>query len=454
MDRAPHEQIESTGPHGLVDDDAEAGLFRVHRSALTSPEVLEQERRRVFDRSWLYVGHDSEIPNAGDFRRRNVGGRSIMFVRGDDLRIRAFHNSCPHRGAIVCRKDAGTSKAFQCFYHAWTFDSRGRLVGVPGKDAYDDSRFSKEERSLRHVPRLESYRGLNFLSYWPEIVSLEEYLGNAKEYIDIMCDQSLSGEMRVTSGTQQYSSRANWKLLVENSVDGYHGLPTHQTYFDYVAKVGGMAMGDQPKKFGGTARALGGGHAVVETWVPWGRPVARWVPQMGEEVRPEIEEVKRRLVERDGPERADRIAEHNRNLIIYPNTIINDILAVTVRTMYPVAPDFMEVNAWALAPVEEQGALLHARLQNFLEFLGPGGFATPDDVEALESCQIGFKAGGQEWNDISRGMRTAGPAAETDELQIRAWWRAWSAQMDGLPIGDCDDAPLEPAGSAPTVGVG
>jgi p-cumate 2,3-dioxygenase alpha subunit len=284
------------------------------------------------------------------------------------------------------------------------------------------------------------------MSYWPEIESLFDYLAGAREYLDLIEDQSLQDAgMRVLSGTHRYSSRANWKLLPENSLDGYHGMPTHQTYFEYVAQVGGMAMGNGgAKSIGGEARPLGNGHAVVETWVPWGRPVARWVPQMGEEHREPIEAVRRRLVEKHGEQRAERIAEWNRNILIFPNLVVNDILATVVRTFEPRRPDFMEINAWALAPVEESGGTLEMRLRNFLEFLGPGGFATPDDVEALESCQIGFDAGGQDWNDVSRGMLRR-PANESDELQMRAFWREWDARIRGVEIDDWDDHPRQTA---------
>jgi p-cumate 2,3-dioxygenase subunit alpha len=436
--------------HHLVIDDREGGIFRVHRSAMTSEEVLELERERIFARCWLYVGHDSEIAEAGDYRRRDVAGRSIMFVRGKDGAARAFYNTCPHRGAIVCRQDEGNAKTFQCFYHAWTFNSEGRLVGIPGKEAYEGTRFDAAERSLKHVPRLEQYRGFWFLSFNPEVEPLEEYLAGASEYLDIVCDQSLDGRMRIVSGSHRYSSRANWKLLPENSLDGYHGLPTHQTYFEYVTNVGGMG-GDESKvkgrTFGGTAKALGNGHAVVETWVPWGRPVARWVPQMGEAVKPEIEAVRERLHELYGPERGERITDYNRNLLIFPNLVVNDILATVVRTFHPLRPDYMEVNAWALAPVEEEGARLQARLHNFLEFLGPGGFATPDDVEALESCQIGYRAGGEEWNDVSRGMRRD-VATDSDELQMRTFWREWVARIAGTPTSDWGDHPAAAAATA------
>jgi p-cumate 2,3-dioxygenase subunit alpha len=424
-------------PISRVRDDREAGLFRVHRSSMTSQEILDLERDLIFDRCWLYLGHSSELPEPGDYRRRSVAGRSIIFVRGDDGEIRAFHNTCPHRGAIVCRHDEGNAKAFQCFYHAWTFNSRGKLTGIPGKDAYEGGCFDPAERSLKPVARLEGYRGFWFVSFRRDIESLSDYLAGAKDYLDLLIDQSLDGELKIVPGTHRYSIRANWKLLCENSIDGYHGLPTHQTYFNYVIAAGGVGEGS--KKLFGSAHSLGNGHAVINYWSPWGRPVARWVPQMGEEAKPEIEAIRRELVERHGPERADQMAEWNRNMLIYPNLVINDIMATTVRTFDPVRPDLMEINAWALAPAEETGHRLQVRLHNFLEFLGPGGFATPDDVEALDSCQLGFNAGGEEWNDVSRGMHRE-PQFD-DELQMRVFWRQWAADIEQRPIDRWDDGP-------------
>ncbi len=422
---------------GYVLDDKARGVFRVHRAAFTDAAVRRRELARVFGQSWLYVGHESEVPEPGDFRRRTVANRSIMFVRGRDGEIRAFHNTCPHRGAIVCRQDAGNAKAFQCFYHAWTFNSEGKLTGMPGKEGYDGSAFDRDERSLTHVPRLDSYRGFWFVSLKADIMPLEDYLADAKGFIDLLIDQSPSGRLRVVQGSHRYSMRANWKLLSENSIDGYHGMPTHETYFDYVLGAGGVGPGG--KKLHGRGYSLGNGHGAVEYWSPWGRPVARHVPQMGEAAGREIAAIREDFAQRYGPDRAQRICEWNRNMLVYPNLVINDIMAATVRTFNPVSPDFMEVDAWSVAPVEESGDRLETRLRNFLEFLGPGGFATPDDVEALESCQIGFAAGGEDFNDVSRGMLHE--AQVDDELQIRAFWRQWAAQMSGVAIDDWDDAP-------------
>ena len=137
--------------------------------------------------------------------------------------------------------------------------------------------------------------------------------------------------------------------------------------------------------------------------------------------------------DRFGAERARRICSTSRNLGIFPNLVINDIMAVTVRTFYPVAPDYMEVNAWSLAPIDESAEDSAIRLDNFLTFLGPGGFATPDDVEMLESCQRGFANREVEWSDISRGMKREAPSV-TDELQMRAFWRRWNNLMTAPQI--------------------
>ena len=217
---------------------------------------------------------------------------------------------------------------------------------------------------------------------------------------------------------------ANWKLLVENSIDGYHAVPVHDTYFKYLAE-----LGSEPRLTdAGRSRDLGNGHAVMEAEAPWGRAIARWEPVFGDDTKSTIEQISNDLTQRYGAERAHRMTQTNRNLLIYPNLIVNDIMAVTVRTFMPAAPDRTEITAWQLAPINETPELRRRRLDSFLTFLGPGGLATPDDIEALESCQQGFSSGGVEWNDVSRGMHRR--SVLTDEEQMRAFWRRWSVQVE------------------------
>jgi p-cumate 2,3-dioxygenase alpha subunit len=265
-------------------------------------------------------------------------------------------------------------------------------------------------------------------------VSLLDYLGGTVEYLDLVFDQAEEG-MRVVGGTHRYSVGANWKLMVENSIDGYHAPTVHATYIDFVKNSGG---GQNKAALGtGAGVDLGGGHTVIESTAAWARPIAYWEPFFGEEARPEIEAKRAALTDRYGVERGTRMAETFRNLLIFPNLVINDVAAITVRRIEPVAPDRVALEAWALAPHEERegSAALQRRLDSFLTFLGPGGFASPDDVEALESCQQGYAAQPDvAWSDISRGMSRI-PLPD-DELQIRTFWRAWASVLDSAGFPD------------------
>jgi p-cumate 2,3-dioxygenase subunit alpha len=408
----------------IVDSPADR-LFRVNRRVFTDPSILEAERHGVFDRSWIYAGHESEIPQPGDFRARDVAGRPVILARGSDGKVRVLLNTCTHRGTLVCREAAGNTKTFQCPYHAWTFNNQGDLIGIPREEAYSGA-FDRRDLALATAPRMESYRGFIFISFHPQADDLVDYLAGARAYLDLVCDQSEVG-MEIVSGTQSYCMRANWKLLVENSIDGYHAPITHQRYIDFLYETG-VDKGLLQSRGRGRGLALGNGHSVIVNEPLGGRPIAHWPPMFGEAKKAELAGIEQKLTERLGAERAHQIAHTSRNLFIFPNLIINDIMAITIRTFFPLTPDYMDITAWALAPVDESEENRHLRLDNFLTFLGPGGFATPDDVDMLEGCQKGFANREVGWSDISRGMHRDEPWSN-DELQMRAFWRQWHVLM-------------------------
>ncbi len=426
MDEAPY-----------IFEDVERKIFRVNRRTMVDADILADERRRIFDKSWIYVGHNSEIRAPGDFRTRTLCGRPVIFGRGLSGEVHAFLNTCTHRGAVVCREAAGNAKRHQCFYHGWAFDADGKLVGVPGEDAYGPA-FSKDALGLRSVPRLESYRDFWFISFNKDVAPLRDYLAGATEYIDLVVDQSPSGKMEIIRGTQEYEVQANWKLMVENSFDDYHLITTHTTWLRYLRDAGvemQKPAAGQLLPSAGKGKDLGNGHATTDNVNFRGRPIAKWIPIYGEESKGEIDEIRAELVTRVGPERAGRICDTNRNLLIFPNLMINDGSSVTVRTFHPVTPEKMKVTAWALGPAEETPSARARRLDSFLTFYGPGGFATPDDVEALESVQMGFRTWREvEWSDVSRGMNKTGEQLNTDERHIRAFWRKWNSLMGGVPV--------------------
>jgi p-cumate 2,3-dioxygenase alpha subunit len=411
--------------------------FRVHRVAMVDPAVLEQEMRRIFDVCWIYAGHESEVKAAGDFVTRTLCGRPIIFCRDSSARVRVFLNVCRHRGAMVCRERSGNARGYQCFYHGWSYDRDGCLDGVPGESSYPAS-FERREFGLAEPPRAASYRGFVFISFDARAMPLDEYLAGAKEYLDLVVDQSPTGEMEIIRGTQEYTIRANWKLLVENSFDDYHLMSTHKTWLDYMKKSGVEIP--KPAKghvmpAHGVGKVLGNGHAVIDNENFRGRPVAKWIPLYGEEAKPEIERLRSELVARLGEARARRIADTNRNLVIFPNLVVNDGSSVTIRTFHPTAPDSMEVTAWALGPKDESARARSIRLDSFLTFYGPGGFATPDDVEALESVQKGMAAWREvPWSVMTRGMEKEGEQLNTDELHLREFWIHWDRHMSSRAL--------------------
>ena len=425
----------------LIIDDRDQGIFKVHRSAMTSQEIFDLEQERIFNKCWLYLGHESEVEKSGDYRRRDVAGRPVFFARGSDGQVRAFLNTCPHRGAMICRQDEGAGESFQCFYHAWTFNNMGELVGVPDEEGYGPA-FRRSELGLKPPPRVESYRGFIFISFNPNIEGLVDYLAGAKEYLDLIADYSETGTgMKISKGSNKYTIWANWKLLCENSVDAYHGAPTHQTHADYLSSLGTDLSGtDGRRARAGIGRALGNGHAVIQNEARNGpRPIAHWHPVYGEDAKDDIAQIRARLVAKYGEERAFQMADTSKNLLIYPNLVIVDGSAVTVRIIWPMAPNRMDITAWNLGPREESAQQVARRMDSFITFFGPGGFGTPDDTEALESCQWGFQAGEVEWSDISRGM-TRNPKS-IDEAQMRAQWRQWHAYLMGLGHVDTVDQP-------------
>jgi p-cumate 2,3-dioxygenase subunit alpha len=430
-----------TSPKKLVDIDSVHHRFRINREAYRSAEIFEKEKQLIFAKCWLYVGHASEIPNKGDFVARTVGGGDLIFMRGRSGEVGAFFNSCTHRGTRVCREKRGTAKSFACPYHGWVYNTEGKLVSMNATNFVADIN-ADGALDLRKVPRLEQYRGFYFVNYNPAAITLVDFLAGATEFLDSMCDQT-EAELVVLPGEHSYSINANFKYLCENSYDGYHLLPVHVSYLEFLDDRL-KAAGDQgavnfianlfTKQ--GRGRGLGNGHGALESWVPTGRPVASWIPPWGPEVKKEIDAKRAWLAERFGKERADFISDVQKNLVIFPNLVINDNVGMIIRTIEPTSASTMRVNSWALGPTDESAELRAIRLDNFVSFLGPSGFGSADDIEMLELCQRGIEHAPVEWNELSKGMNGAEDSrvevcGPDDEGHMRAYWTQWERMMRG-----------------------
>ena len=413
----------------FVIDDRERSRFMVNREVFVSEEIYQQELKQFFDTLWIYVGHESEVPTPNDFRTRSVAGRPVVFLRDGKGQLRVLLNSCRHRGAQVCREGRGNAKIFTCFYHGWAYRNSGALVSIPDAESYGPE-FPRTELGLMAPPKVESYRGFVFASFNPDAGDLVTYLGESVRLLDLVADQSESG-MVILPGIHRYSMKANWKLLMENSCDGYHGMSVHQTYIEMMMDLGvtpGIMPHDKSARPAPNAGIdLGNGHATTMM-----REIG--LPLMSTEAKEMAALRRTELVGLHGEDYAARMYNLTRNTIIFPSLVIVDLnFGIQVRTMFPTGPAHTEITGWQLIAPEIAEELKAYRIDNALSFWGPGGLATPDDVAALEQCQRGFATRGEiHWSDISKGMVKDVPTV-MDELQMRTFWRRWNELMTGEP---------------------
>ena len=249
----------------LIDYDALIKPDAVHGDVYNDPAIFEEELKRIFYRGWVYIGHQSEIPKPGDYKRSWIGLQPVIFSRDKAGKYHVLFNRCSHRAASICQEDAGNAGGFRCEYHGWFYRLDGALQALPYADAYGDD-FDKTQYNLKRPPRLEEYRGLVFASLSPTGPSLLEYLGGpAMRQIDYFCDLSPEGELMVNSGSTKLAYNGNWKLQMENSVDGYHPNFTHQSFIRIIEKTTGfksdMFEGDSITQ----NRDLGMGHTVLDS---------------------------------------------------------------------------------------------------------------------------------------------------------------------------------------------
>jgi phenylpropionate dioxygenase-like ring-hydroxylating dioxygenase large terminal subunit len=372
---------------------------RVHRAIYTDPDIFEIEMQRIFERSWVYLGHTSEIKEHGDYKTTMMGRHPVIVSRLADGSVRVLVNRCRHRGATVCQHELGNSRYFRCAYHGWTYRNDGALIGVPHPSGYGD-RLDRSSLSLTPIARVATHRGFIFGCMREDGPSLDEHLGGAKELLDQFCDVSPTGEIDVFKGLQKCSYRGNWKYQLENGVDPYHVQFLHQSTFD-----------DQSlqiyKESGGVVVDLDG-HGLTDH-----REV--------------------------GPMPPDGSLKGGFNLVVFPNLVI---LRTQIRIIRPIAVDRTEIisNVVKLQDVSDDLNQRRLRSQEF-EF-GCAGVVYADDLEIFERTQKGLQSRAQDWLLFARGLDRETirngyvSAAMTDETQHRGMYRRWKEMMtQAEPVG-------------------
>ena len=243
---------------------------RVHRQIYTDPAIFELELERIFGVAWIYVGHESQVKNPGDYFRTFIGRKPVVLVRDAGGVIRVIHNQCAHRGSLVVANDKGNAAEFQCCYHGWTYHLDGRLKAVPLQHGYPENFDPNNPKTaMTQMARVKSYRGFVFASEAEDGPSLEDFLGHMTTSLDDMIDRAPDGEVEIAGGVFRHAYDANWKLYLENLCDAAHPIFTHRSSIDAA-----LAQPDD-------VHSDGSGEIAIRQMRQNGAPYSFWESQVG-----------------------------------------------------------------------------------------------------------------------------------------------------------------------------
>lgn len=409
---------------------------RVHRRIYTDPEIFAEEMINIFGSSWVYVGHASELDERNSFKTSTLGGRPIILTRDVDGEVHVLLNRCLHRGATVCRVESGRAKRFVCPYHGWSYANDGRLTGVPWPSGYAPE-FEPGSLSLGRAS-VAVYRDFIFASLNPSPPTIEEHLAAAKPLLDAWIDRFPNGRVVARSGAHRMDCPANWKLVTDNSTDGYHPAFSHRALLQMAARLGDskdMAyFAQSPDESLMYCRYLGNGHSFIDQRPMYRDPGDYFNQQRPAPGREVIEaEIRSRYSSEEATRLLDLTVGSQMNLTIFPNLMI---IGNQIQTLQPIAVD-RTLLLWQATTSPELPAEINAlRMRTQEDF---PSFGEPDDLANFGECQRGLSIPEMEWVLMNRGYGIEGrqkadddggiTAPTTDETPMRGYLHHWKQLM-------------------------
>ncbi|MFJ3776305.1 Rieske 2Fe-2S domain-containing protein [Streptomyces sp. NPDC090075] len=413
-------------PAGLVAGDRVAGRL------YTDPDIFEREISLIFERTWVWVAHESELPTPGSFKSTYVGRQPVIITRDRRGALHTLLNRCRHRGASICEKPQGHANGFTCPYHAWSYGLDGTLRGIPYPDGYEGV-IDKSGLSLKTL-RTEAYGGMVFATFNDDIEPLEDFLGDARLWIDRFMKQGGGYPIKVL-GKHRFRFRGNWKIQLENTTDGYHFPIVHRSWMASVdaETADMMSFMTDPAAI---THALGNGHSVMQM-VPAHSDLD--ADDGTEPLQSRFDPLVAELSQTLDPAQVRKLirAMHGTgfNLNLFPNVSMS---AAFFRVLRPVSVDETWIEHIAIGPdgPPELDAVNRERLRIHEHFQGPFGFGTPDDAEGWDRVQRGAQGAPEMPILVNRGVAREKESAEgwptshvTDETGMRAAYAKWKELM-------------------------
>jgi phenylpropionate dioxygenase-like ring-hydroxylating dioxygenase large terminal subunit len=424
---------------------------RVHRTVYTDPQIFDRELTQIFERIWVYCGHQTQIPQPGDYHAFAIGRQPMFMVRGKDGQIHVLHNRCPHRGVqLVGNQKGNVGGALVCSYHAWSFQLDGKFRSTPLPHGYDGTRVGPDnpDCSVKRAARVDSYRGFVFASLSPTGSSLLEFLGEARVAFDDMCDRSPVGEVEIVPICHRVIQHSNWKFFMENQLDALHPSVTHQST--------GVAAGrieKQIKEQTGKAplyyHYLSAFASKFEQWdavqtinFPHGHGILK--AYMG--LRPQDPDTRAHeamLVEAYGPDRTEEYLSRGiHHVLVYPYLSVQSPLQ-QLRCLRPISPSKTLSEIWHFRLKGAPEAIYRRSLWYYNLVNSPATMVNADDLENWTKGQWGLESEGGDWVSFHRDY--GGDSEQngviysnhgTSEAVMRNQFRAWVQYMADTPRGE------------------
>ncbi|AKE91648.1 MULTISPECIES: Rieske 2Fe-2S domain-containing protein [Rhodococcus] len=404
---------------------------RVAGRLYTDPDIFQEEMKKIFYKTWVWVAHESEIPEAGSFKTTQVGDQPVIVTRDRKGNFNTLLNRCRHRGATVCDQRSGKANGFTCPYHNWSYALDGRLRGIPYPDGYEGV-VDKKDFPLQTL-RTESYLGMIWATFDQDAEPLEDFLGDAKIWMERFFKQSNGFPTKVL-GVHKFRFKGNWKIQLENTTDGYHFPMVHKSWMASVdaETADMMSFMDDPAA---ETHALGNGHSVA---IMAAAHADLDVDDGTEEIQPRFQHLVDELAAAgESPERIRRYMRSMHgcgfNLNTFPNVAMSSSF---FRVLIPLSVDETEIWHMALGMDGGPESVNRERLRIHEHFQGPFGFGSPDDAEGWIRVQIG--AGGNPNMPIlvNRGEGREYTTEEgwptshvTDETGMREAYAMWKKMM-------------------------
>ena len=416
---------------------------RVHRRVYIDPAVFELERERIFNRSWLFAGHESQVPDRGDFITTQLAGQTLIVVRhGDDIKV--LFNRCPHRGAKICEAASGNARPFRCPYHGWVFDTDGRFISSSLHGDYGNTTGAESGLNVRAVPRMVNYRGFIFINLSKGGPGLEQALGPMLSAIDNLVDRSPEGAVELISGIHRHVFPGNWKLLLENISDAAHPPFIHAASNEAGKKgrVEEFSMRAEDVMSGNNQAAGMLGKSRLRAF-RHGHSYLAAIP-IKTKVSPEAEKnYETAMIENYGVGKTESILNEPRHFnIIYPQIMLQSVFQ-TMKVLRPVAVDRTEVSVYVFrlkgAPQEyDQVAVKFANATN-----SSASIILQDDLATLANIQEGLMSSAGDWVLFANGLmhdmaddQDAITGEGFSELPMRSQFTAWREYMSACLASD------------------